>query len=92
MVHGPSSAGPFLLTLTVSRTADLPGDIQRIDRLHTTLPQDGPDAYVILLTSRSKVVRVSNPAARTRYSPELEQELIALLGPNGVQVKAVAAS
>jgi hypothetical protein len=69
--------------LTVVRSGSPPDDIQTLDRLHALLPQDGPDSYEIFLTAGSKSVRISN---RTRYSQELEEALIALLGPGAVQV------
>ena len=79
-----------LLRLRVARSGNPPTDIQLLERLHRLLPQDGPDHFEILLTAGARAVRISNPVARTRYSPELEAELIALLGPEAVQVRTLA--
>jgi DNA polymerase-3 subunit alpha len=79
-----------VVSLTVNRTGDTPQDMQVLERLHSALPQDGPDTYEIYLTSGSKAIRINNPAARTRYSPELEDELVGLLGRSAVQVRTPA--
>jgi hypothetical protein len=79
-----------VVSLTVNRTGDTPQDMQVLERLHGALPQDGPDTYEIYLTSGSKAIRINNPAARTRYSPELEDELVGLLGRSAVQVRTTA--
>jgi hypothetical protein len=75
------------LKLVVTRTGDQPHDIQLLERLYELLPQDGPDEYEILLAAGKRAIRITNPLARTRYSPELEESLVALLGPDAVQVR-----
>jgi hypothetical protein len=76
------------LRLRVNRTGEPPVDIQVLEQLHALLPQDGPDLYEILLTAGRRSVRISNPLARTRYSPELRDGLVDLLGPDSVQVSS----
>ena len=78
---------PVRLRLTLRRTGDMPTDVQMLDRLHALLPQDGPDSYEIVLTVGLKRVRLDNPLARTRFTPELEQQLAELLGRDGVEVQ-----
>jgi hypothetical protein len=78
---------PVRLRLTLRRTGDMPIDVQTLDRLHALLPQDGPDSYEIVLTVGPKRVRLDNPLARTRFTPELEQQLTELLGRDGVEVQ-----
>jgi len=78
---------PVSLVITVKRTGSAPSDIQTLERLHALLPPDGPDAYEIVLAAAQRAVRISNPLARTRYSPELEEALVALLGRDGVRVR-----
>ena len=78
---------PVVLHLRVNRTGNAPSDIQVLERLHALLPPDGPDAYEIVLAAGKRAVRISNPLARTRYSAELEEQLVALLGRDGVQVR-----
>jgi hypothetical protein len=45
-----------------------------------------------VLKNGSRSVRINNPTARTRYSAELKEELIGLLGPDGVQVRVATAT
>jgi DNA polymerase III subunit alpha len=78
---------PVRLRLTLRRTGDMPIDVQTLDRLHALLPLDGPDSYEIVLTVGLKRVRLANPLARTRFTPELERQLTELLGPDGVEVQ-----
>jgi DNA polymerase-3 subunit alpha len=89
-VSGRHQPPALVLSLTVTRTGNQPRDIHTLERLHALLPQDGPDAYEILLAAGSRSIRVSNPQARTRYSPQLEDELVTLLGPNSVQIRSPA--
>jgi hypothetical protein len=84
------SPEPLLLLLRVTRTGNQPVDIQVLEKLHALLPQDGPDLYELFLTAGRRSVRISNPLARTRYSPELENALLDLLGPDGVKVAPAA--
>jgi DNA polymerase-3 subunit alpha len=85
-------ASTVVIRVTVKRTASPPQDIQVIERLRALLPRDGPDGYEILLTSSSRAIRISNPHGCTRYSPELEEELVSLLGRHAVEVSPTVAN
>ena len=75
------------MILTIARSDDPSVDIERLGQLHRILPQDGPNEYELVLTVGSKAVRITNPLARTQYSPELEAQLVELLGRDGVRLR-----
>ena len=63
--------------------------MQTLHEVHSLLVEHfGPDRFVIQLRSgMNGLVELAFPNDRTRYSPELKQQLAALVGSDAVRVE-----
>jgi DNA polymerase-3 subunit alpha len=76
------------VTITLHSTGDRGRDTQRLRRIHGMLSaRPGGDHYSILVYEASRCYHLEFPNSTTRYSPELHQQLMGLLGERSVQVE-----
>jgi DNA polymerase-3 subunit alpha len=81
-----SPSGTPRLVVTLARSGDAARDIQQLEALHRLLEaESGETPYEVFLAGKGRRVRIS-PEASTRLTPELEQALRDLVGPDRVQV------
>jgi DNA polymerase-3 subunit alpha len=86
----PSVSPPVhTVRVTLMRSGKQSQDVQRLRELHSLLVEySGQDQFVIRLTGgASKPVELAFPNDTTRYNPELERKLAALVGREAIQVE-----
>ena len=78
--------------VTLTRSGEQSHDVQTLRQIHSLLIEhSGQDHFVIRLTGGAgKPVELAFPNDRTRYSPELTQQLAALVGADAVRVEVAA--
>ncbi len=82
---------PKHLYITIKRTGDLEGDSKLLEEVYHILTRyRGKDKFTIYLESESQSVVLEFPEAWTNYCPELEEELLNLLGPGALTVQTHA--
>jgi DNA polymerase III alpha subunit len=81
-----------MVHVTLTRSGEQTRDVQTLRQIHSLLVEhSGDDHFVIRLTGGpSKPVELAFPNDRTRYTPELKQQLVALVGANAVRVEVAA--
>ncbi|HEX9675416.1 MAG TPA: hypothetical protein VGA07_05510, partial [Anaerolineales bacterium] len=76
------------VTITLRSTGDQGRDAQRLRRIHGMLSSaPGGDHYSFLVYEASRCYHLEFPNSTTRYSLELHQLLMGLLGERAVQVE-----
>jgi DNA polymerase III alpha subunit len=75
--------------VTLTRSGEQTRDVQTLHQVHSLLVEHtGEDRFVIRLTGGTgKPVELAFPNDRTRYTPELSQQLAALVGADAVRVE-----
>jgi phage gp45-like len=78
--------------VTLMRSGEQAQDVQRLREVHRLLvDHSGQDHFIIHLTGGTgKSVELAFPNDTTRYCPELEQKLAAIVGAQAVWVKESA--
>ena len=78
--------------VTLTRSGEQTRDVQTLRQVHSLLVEhSGEDRFVIRLTGGAgKPVELAFPNDRTRYTPELTQQLAALVGADAVRVEVAA--
>ena len=80
------------LHVTIKRTGNPEADSKLLEKVYNTLTSyQGKDKFTIYLEYGDGMpcpYVLEFPEARTRYCPELEEELLALLGPGAIRVEA----
>jgi DNA polymerase III alpha subunit len=88
---GPSRHIPreHTVHVTLTRSGEQTRDVQTLRQVHSLLVEhSGEDRFVIRLTGgASKPVELAFPNDRTCYTPELTQQLAALVGADAVRVE-----
>ena len=86
--HAPAPRQRRRLLILFHRTEDLEADKKRLRRVHATLLRyEGQDRFTIrLLGGPNGDVELDFPNDTTGYCPELERDLVELLGPEAVRV------
>jgi hypothetical protein len=76
------------LHITLTRSGDTAADTKRLQAVKDVLQRyPGQDHFSLYLQNGQDQVTLRVPQATTRYCPELEQELAAILGPGKVRVE-----
>jgi hypothetical protein len=74
------------LIVTFQRSGNHEADVEQLRLLHALLTEfDGSDPFKFHLVGAKENggdLEIDFPNHRTRYCPELERELVAILGPN----------
>jgi DNA polymerase-3 subunit alpha len=82
---------PNELIVKLQRSGDHEADVQQLRMLHQLLTEfDGPTTFKFHLIGglqNDGSLELAFPNARTRYCPELERELISMLGPDCFDVR-----
>jgi hypothetical protein len=86
----PSQTHTVRVTLT--RSGKQAQDVQTLRKIHSLLTDNpGPDRFTIrLIGGLTKPVELAFPNETTHFSPELVQQLTAMLGPNSIQLDSAA--
>jgi len=88
----PHTAPPPARTVcvTLTRSGKQAEDVQTLRQVHGLLVEHpGPDRFIIRLTGGTNgPVELAFPNDTTRYSPELEQQLKAVLGPDALHLES----
>jgi DNA polymerase-3 subunit alpha len=84
-----STPGPRVVRVTLTRSAEVERDVQTLRQIHALLAEcEGQDHFRIrVVNGTGKVQELVFPNTTTRYTPELERELIALVGREAVWVE-----
>jgi len=78
------------VTITLYSTGDRKRDAQRLRRVYGMLSAaPGADHYSFLVYEASRCYHLEFPNSTTRYSAELHQQLMGLLGARAVQVEPI---
>jgi DNA polymerase-3 subunit alpha len=90
----PPPPMPFarVVRVTLTRSGEQTRDVQTLRKIHSLLVEHrGPDRFTIrLIGGVSKPIELAFPNETTCYSPELVQQLAAVLGPNAIQLESGA--
>jgi hypothetical protein len=90
----PKPAAPPVRTVrvTLTRSGEQAQDVRTLRKVHSLLvDHSGQDHFIIRLTGGAgKPVELAFPNDTTRYCPELEQKLAAIVGAQAVWVKETA--
>jgi hypothetical protein len=90
----PPPPMPFVrvVRVTLTRSGEQTRDVQTLRQIHSLLVEHrGPDRFTIrLIGGVSKPIELAFPNETTCYSPELVQQLAAVLGPNAIQLESGA--
>jgi hypothetical protein len=80
-------APPSTLYITLKRTGNTRQDFDKLARLHHLLKtESGQDNFVVLLEDGARRVELSFPNERTRYSPQLKEQVVSLIGTDAIRV------
>ena len=87
----PSPPAPHpahTVRVTLTRSGKQTQDVRTLRKIHSLLADyPGPDHFTIrLIGGDSKPIELAFPNETTCYSPELEQRITAVLGPNAIQL------
>jgi DNA polymerase-3 subunit alpha len=84
-----STPGPRVVRVTLTRSAEAERDVQTLRQIHALLAErDGQDHFRIrVVDGAGKAQELMFPNTTTRYTPELERKLIALVGQGAVWVE-----
>jgi DNA polymerase-3 subunit alpha len=85
-VIAPDEPRPQELVVTIQRSGDHEADVEQLRLLHELLTEfEGANTFRLRLIGDSLQngsLELAFPNDRTHYCPELERELVAILGPN----------
>jgi DNA polymerase-3 subunit alpha len=80
-----------LLTIHIKQTDDAEGDISRLNKIIATLrTYNGHDEVHLNILNGGAAIPLRLPSIYTGYCPELRQQLIELIGEDGLNVEAIA--
>ena len=81
------SPEPSLVTILLRSSGDRPRDIRRLRRIHSLLSSyPGSDRFAFTVYEDAGRYNLAFPNSSTRYTPELHQKLLRLVGDNCVGV------
>ncbi|MCH8877775.1 MAG: DNA polymerase III subunit alpha [Chloroflexi bacterium] len=81
------SPEPSLVTILLRSSGDRPRDIRRLRRIHSLLSSyPGSDRFAFTVYEHAGRYDLAFPNSSTRYTPELHQKLLRLVGDNCVGV------
>jgi len=81
------SPEPSLVTILLRSSGDRPRDIRRLRRIHSLLASyPGSDRFAFTVYEHAGRYDLAFPNSSTRYTPELHQKLLRLVGDNCVGV------
>ncbi len=78
------------LTIHIKQTTDAPGDISRLNKIIAALrTYTGRDEVRLNILNGGAAIPLKLPSIYTGYCPELRQQLVELIGEDGLSVEAV---
>jgi DNA polymerase-3 subunit alpha len=79
------------LTIHINQTADAEGDISRLNKIIATLKAyTGRDEVRLNIINGGAAIPLKLPSTYTGYCPELRQQLIEIIGEDGLSVETIA--